>query len=129
MAGRKSPPDNDAELAALRAGMQGCRACDLYKNATQAVPGEGNEHPTIMFVGEQPGDQEDLAGHPFVGPAGKLLDRALDELCSPGSLKTVRLVDRTRSVGHDLSSSATVGAAGSRCSKLSSTSSVARPRR
>src|SRR5947208_12658913 len=79
MAGRKSPPHNEAELAALRAGMQGCRACDLYKNATQAVPGEGNEHPTIMFVGEQPGDQEDLAGHPFVGPAGKLLDRALDE--------------------------------------------------
>ena len=79
MAGRKLPPDNAAELAALRADMQGCRACDLYKNATQAVPGEGNEHPTIMFVGEQPGDQEDLAGHPFVGPAGKLLDRALDE--------------------------------------------------
>ena len=79
MAGRKPPPDNEAELAALRAGMQDCRACDLYKNATQAVPGEGNEHPTIMFVGEQPGDQEDLAGHPFVGPAGKLLDRALDE--------------------------------------------------
>lgn len=79
MAARKRLPDHAAELAALRAGMQACRACDLYKNATQAVPGEGNDHAPIMFVGEQPGDQEDLGGHPFIGPAGKLLDRALDE--------------------------------------------------
>jgi uracil-DNA glycosylase len=56
-----------------------CKACDLYKNATQTVFGEGVEHPKIMFIGEQPGDQEDLQGRPFVGPAGKLLDSALEE--------------------------------------------------
>ena len=56
-----------------------CRACDLWKNATQTVFGEGPSPAKIMFVGEQPGDQEDRAGHPFVGPAGKLLDRALEE--------------------------------------------------
>jgi uracil-DNA glycosylase family protein len=52
-----------------------CRRCELYQFATQAVPGEGPKHAPIMMVGEQPGDQEDLAGHPFVGPAGKLLDQ------------------------------------------------------
>jgi uracil-DNA glycosylase family protein len=56
-----------------------CQACDLYKNATQTVFGEGVAHPKIMIVGEQPGDQEDLQGRPFVGPAGKLLDSALEE--------------------------------------------------
>src|SRR5215469_6840395 len=56
-----------------------CRACDLWKNATQTVFGEGPSMAKVMFVGEQPGDQEDRAGHPFVGPAGKLLDRALEE--------------------------------------------------
>ena len=56
-----------------------CRACDLWKNATQTVFGEGPSPAKIMFVGEQPGDQEDRAGHPFVGPAGRLLDRALEE--------------------------------------------------
>jgi uracil-DNA glycosylase family protein len=56
-----------------------CKACDLYKNATQTVFGEGVAHPKIMLVGEQPGDQEDLQGRPFVGPAGKLLDSALEE--------------------------------------------------
>src|SRR5437762_6400807 len=55
----------------------GCKACDLYKRGTQTVFGEGPNRATIMMVGEQPGDAEDLAGHPFVGPAGKLLDRAL----------------------------------------------------
>jgi len=55
-----------------------CRACDLWKNATQTVFGEGYAKAKIMFVGEQPGDQEDLAGHPFVGPAGKLLNEALE---------------------------------------------------
>ena len=54
-----------------------CRACDLYKTGTQTVFGEGPSRAELMFVGEQPGDAEDLAGHPFVGPAGKLLDRAL----------------------------------------------------
>src|SRR3954454_13001779 len=56
-----------------------CKACDLYKRGTQTVFGEGPKRATIMLVGEQPGDQEDLSGHPFVGPAGKMLDRALDE--------------------------------------------------
>ena len=56
-----------------------CRACRLYKTGTQTVFGEGPARPTLMMVGEQPGDAEDLAGHAFVGPAGKLLDRALAE--------------------------------------------------
>jgi len=56
-----------------------CKACDLYKTGTQTVFGEGPSHAEVMFVGEQPGDAEDLAGHPFVGPAGKLLDRALEQ--------------------------------------------------
>jgi DNA polymerase len=56
-----------------------CKACDLYKRGTQTVFGEGPQRATLMLVGEQPGDAEDLAGHPFVGPAGKLLDRALDD--------------------------------------------------
>jgi DNA polymerase len=55
-----------------------CRRCELWQFATQAVGGEGPKHAKIMFVGEQPGDQEDLAGHPFVGPAGKLLDRVCE---------------------------------------------------
>ena len=66
-------------LPKLREAVQGCRGCDLYRNATQAVFGEGARHAEVMFVGEQPGDKEDLAGRPFVGPAGKLLDRALEE--------------------------------------------------
>ena len=66
-------------LEELRERAAHCKACDLYKNATQTVFGEGAKHPRIMFVGEIPGDQEDLQGHPFVGPAGKLLDRALEE--------------------------------------------------
>jgi len=66
-------------LPALREAVQGCRGCDLYRNATQAVFGEGAAHAEVLFVGEQPGDKEDLAGKPFVGPAGQLLDRALEE--------------------------------------------------
>jgi uracil-DNA glycosylase family protein len=56
-----------------------CRRCILWEAATQAVPGAGPQHASLMLVGEQPGDQEDLQGKPFVGPAGALLDRALDE--------------------------------------------------
>ena len=63
----------------LRQSAAGCTGCDLYKHATQTVFGEGAVHASIMFVGEQPGDQEDRAGHPFVGPAGRILDKALDE--------------------------------------------------
>ena len=57
----------------------GCRACDLWKKGTQTVFGEGRVNAPVMLVGEQPGNDEDLAGHPFVGPAGKLLDRALED--------------------------------------------------
>jgi DNA polymerase len=61
----------------VRDAAKGCRACHLYKNATQTVFGEGPRKAEVMLVGEQPGDAEDLTGQPFVGPAGKLLDRAL----------------------------------------------------
>ena len=64
-------------LAKIRAASQDCQACDLYKLGTQTVFGEGAAKAALMLVGEQPGDAEDLTGHPFVGPAGKLLDRAL----------------------------------------------------
>src|SRR5947208_2289481 len=66
-------------MSALRDAAQHCRGCPLYANATQAVFGEGALKSDVMLVGETPGDQEDVAGAPFVGPAGKLLDRALDE--------------------------------------------------
>jgi DNA polymerase len=66
-------------LPALREAVQGCRGCDLYKNATQAVFGEGAGRAEVLFVGEQPGDKEDIAGRPFVGPAGQLFDKALEE--------------------------------------------------
>ena len=65
-------------LPSLRAAVQACRGCDLYLAATQAVFGEGVRRAHVMLVGEQPGDSEDLAGRPFVGPAGKLLDDGLD---------------------------------------------------
>jgi uracil-DNA glycosylase family protein len=60
-----------------------CTRCPLYQNATQAVPGEGRRHARLMLVGEQPGDKEDIAGKPFVGPAGRVLDRALAEAAIP----------------------------------------------
>jgi len=66
-------------LPALRAAAAGCRGCDLYKDATQTVFGEGPAHARLLFVGEQPGDSEDLAGRPFVGPAGRLLRESLAE--------------------------------------------------
>jgi uracil-DNA glycosylase family protein len=66
-------------LTALREAAAGCRACPLWENATQTVFGEGRGTADVMFVGEQPGDQEDKAGKPFVGPAGRLFDRALEE--------------------------------------------------
>ena len=65
-------------IASVRAAAAACQACDLYKRGTQTVFGEGARKADLIFVGEQPGDQEDLAGKPFVGPAGKLLDRALE---------------------------------------------------
>jgi uracil-DNA glycosylase family protein len=66
-------------LPALRKAAADCRGCPLHRDATQTVFGEGDAHARVMLVGEQPGDQEDRQGKPFVGPAGKLLDRALDE--------------------------------------------------
>jgi DNA polymerase len=86
MARRAEPKASAAEflpptrsLDALRGAAAGCRGCGLYENATQTVFGEGSKRADVMFVGEQPGDQEDLQGRPFVGPAGKLFDRALEE--------------------------------------------------
>jgi uracil-DNA glycosylase len=68
-----------SSLSTLRDEASNCRACHLWKDATQTVFGEGPQHAKIMLVGEQPGDKEDLAGKPFVGPAGLMLDRALEE--------------------------------------------------
>lgn len=70
---------NEPDLDKLRKAAAQCTACPLYRDATQTVFGEGPEGAQLMFVGEQPGDSEDLAGHPFVGPAGRLLDRCLAE--------------------------------------------------
>ncbi len=72
-----------AALAALREELQRCRECPLGRFATRAVAGEGTLRPALMLVGEVPGDQEDLRGHPFVGPAGRLLFRATDTLGWP----------------------------------------------
>jgi uracil-DNA glycosylase len=80
------PPDHpalhlapDAGLGVIGTVAAGCRACDLWERATQTVFGEGAVPAPLMLIGEQPGDREDLAGHPFVGPAGRLLDNALTE--------------------------------------------------
>jgi uracil-DNA glycosylase len=85
MAEKKSPsaaaliPD-EPTLTTLRAAATSCHACDLWKNATQTVFGEGVRRAKVMFVGEQPGNDEDIRGRPFVGPAGRLLDKVLAEL-------------------------------------------------
>lgn len=73
------PPSQPHSLGQLREAAAGCQACDLWKNATQTVFGEGSQRARMMLVGEQPGDREDIEGKPFVGPAGRLLDRALHE--------------------------------------------------
>ena len=75
----RAAPAGDRALEATRREAADCRACPLWKPATQTVFGEGPARARIMLVGEQPGDQEDIAGRPFVGPAGKMLDRALEE--------------------------------------------------
>src|SRR5436309_12908749 len=67
-------------LKKLREAAAGCKACTLWETGTQTVFGEGAAHADVVFVGEQPGDQEDLEGRPFVGPAGKLVGRALEEV-------------------------------------------------
>jgi uracil-DNA glycosylase family protein len=84
--GKKSKSNSAAELIpdkpslrSLREAAADCRACDLWEKSTQTVFGEGSRRATVLFVGEQPGNDEDLAGKPFVGPAGRLLDEALAE--------------------------------------------------
>jgi uracil-DNA glycosylase len=72
-----APVPGDPTQERLGAALEECRACDLWEHATQAVAGEGPERARVMFVGEQPGDREDLAGRPFVGPAGRILDEGL----------------------------------------------------
>src|SRR5690349_24919467 len=83
------------DLAELRAAADRCRGCHLHENATQAVFGAGPSSARVIMVGEQPGDVEDRRGEPFVGPAGTLLDRALDEAGIDRSLVYV-----TNSVKH-----------------------------
>jgi DNA polymerase len=89
------------DLESLRAAARSCEGCDLYKNATQTVFGEGAEHANILLVGEQPGDMEDRQGHPFVGPAGRMLDKALaearisrDEVYITNAVKHFRWIQR-----------------------------------
>ena len=74
---RPAPVPQTSSLTKLKSAAKSCTACHLYKHATQTVFGEGPKGAKLMLLGEQPGDQEDLAGEPFVGPAGKILDRVL----------------------------------------------------
>jgi DNA polymerase len=76
---RPAPAPDTSSLTTLEKAAKACTACHLFRHATQTVFGEGPKGATLMLLGEQPGDQEDLAGKPFVGPAGKILDRALEE--------------------------------------------------
>src|ERR1700732_5525291 len=76
---RPAKPTDSSSLTTVRKAAQHCTACHLYKRATQTAFGEGPKNAPIMLVGEQPGDYEDVAGKPFVGPAGKIMDRALEE--------------------------------------------------
>jgi uracil-DNA glycosylase family protein len=76
---RPAQPPNTSSLAEVRDAAGECKACHLYKRATQTVFGEGRKDALIMLVGEQPGDYEDREGKPFVGPAGKIMDQALEE--------------------------------------------------
>jgi DNA polymerase len=73
----QAPVPPNPTLRKLRVAAAGCRACELWKRGTQTVFGEGAAHARVMLIGEQPGNEEDLAGRPFVGPAGRLLDQAL----------------------------------------------------
>ncbi|MFL5828497.1 MAG: UdgX family uracil-DNA binding protein [Solirubrobacteraceae bacterium] len=74
-----APIPDKRSLKALHEAVETCRACDLWEGATQAVMGEGARHAEVMMVGEQPGDREDIEGHPFVGPAGGILDKGLEQ--------------------------------------------------
>ena len=78
-------PPQTRSIPELRSAAASCRACPLWRLGTQTVFGEGGEHAALLVVGEQPGDREDLEGHPFVGPAGQILDRALEAKGIPRS--------------------------------------------
>src|SRR5215510_7141579 len=95
-------------LPMLRAAIDTCRGCTLYRDATQAVFGEGSPHSRVMLIGEVPGDREDLAGRPFVGPAGRLLDEALaiggiprDEVYVTDAVKHFKYTQRGKRRLHD----------------------------
>jgi DNA polymerase len=91
------PIPSRPSLSSLRASVQECRACDLYAAATQAVMGEGARKASVMLVGEQPGDREDIEGHPFVGPAGKVLDQGLERAgIDPGDAYITNVVKHFR---------------------------------
>jgi uracil-DNA glycosylase len=84
-------------LKALREGVQECRGCELYRDATQGVMGDGPRTAALMLLGEQPGDREDQEGEPFVGPAGKVLDRALADVgIDPGDVFRTNVVKHFR---------------------------------
>jgi len=96
----------------LKPQLDACRRCDLWKHATQGVAGEGPRKAKVMFVGEQPGDQEDRAGRPFVGPAGVLLRRAMDEagldarkIYITNAVKHFKFVERGKRRIHDKANS------------------------
>src|SRR5881275_1346969 len=74
-----APVPSRPSLKSMSEAVQRCRACDLWEGATQAVMGEGSRQADLVLVGEQPGDKEDLQGHPFVGPAGRVLDQGLEQ--------------------------------------------------
>src|SRR5262245_23383453 len=79
VATEQAQPPETKDLDGLGVAAKRCKACPLWKTGTQTVFGEGPRHARIIFVGEQPGDKEDLEGKPFVGPAGRMLDKALEE--------------------------------------------------
>jgi len=95
---RPAPPvPKRPSIANMRAAVQECRSCDLYEGTTQAVMGEGARSASVMLVGEQPGDKEDLKGHPFVGPAGRVLDEGLERAgLSPGDAYITNVVKHFR---------------------------------
>jgi uracil-DNA glycosylase len=102
------PPKPFSSLTRAAMACRACKACPLYLHATQAVFGEGRAHASLMLVGEQPGDEEDRRGHPFVGPAGALLDRVLEEagltradVYVTNAVKHFKFIERGKRRPHD----------------------------
>ncbi len=87
-------------IDALRRAARGCRGCALYRNATQTVFGEGASHARVLLVGEQPGNDEDLEGRPFVGPAGRVLDEGL----AAAGIDAAHIADAARTLVHESAS-------------------------